>query len=184
MITIRDDDVLLPSKQWPDPLSRFKEVHELILQYPFALHVPTLLTGELDKIPAAIEYIKQETDAGRMRPQFHGKWHVDYANMSVEQILNDYKEAQEWFQRNLSIRFTQHMSPWGGGFEGSKRGAHMRPTAASVGITLVDCSAIIEPEHILDDKEFNREKYEGKEIFIHFWAGIGKLERALDKLRG
>lgn len=183
MIFVRDDDVLLPSRQWPDPLVRFKDVHELILQYPFVLHVPTLLTGELDKFPEAIEYLKIETDAGRMRPQYHGTWHIDYANLTPDQILEDYQKGQEWFRTHLGYEFTHHYTPWGSGFEGSKRGPHIRPTAASIGVTLVDCSALIEPEHILTDTSFTREKYEEQEIFIHFWAGTGKLERALTKLK-
>lgn len=181
MIFIRDDDVLLPSRQWPDPLARFKEVHELICRYDFALHIPTLLTSELDKVPSAIDYIRHESDALRMTPEFHGTSHIDYANLTPEEILQDYKIAQDWFVDHLGFKFTKHYTPWGAGAD--ERGAHLKPTAAHAGIILVDCSDILEPEAVIADPDATYEKYNDREIFIHWWQGIGKLERALDKLK-
>lgn len=182
MIFVRDDDVLLPSRQWPDPLARFKEVHELICRYDFALHVPALLTKELDKYPEAVTYIGHEMMENRMQPEYHGSSHIDYAKLSPEEILADYRYGQEWFEDHFGIHFSKHYTPWGAGED--ERGAHIKPTAAAARITVVTCADLLEPEHILDDKSFTPEKYEGREIFIHWWAGIGKLERALEKLKG
>ena len=181
MIYVRDDDVLLPSRQWPDPLARFKEVHEMICSYDFTTHVPALLTSDLDNIPEAIQYIRMETNRGRMQPQLHGVKHIDYANLTPEEILQDYRKAQDWFLDHIGIPFSKHYTPWGAGAD--ERGKHIGPTAAHAGIIMVTCANLLEPEHILDDKDFNREKYDGREIFIHWWAGIGKLQRALDRLK-
>jgi hypothetical protein len=181
MIFVRDDDVLMASSQWPDPFVRFKEVHEMICRYDFALHVPALLTSELDKFPEAIQYIRTETNAGRMQPEFHGIEHIDYANLTSEEILWNYMQAQGWFYRNIGVEFTKHYTPWGAGAD--ERGAHIGPTAAHAGIVMVTCANLLEPEHIIADPDASQAKYEGREIFIHWWAGIGKLQRALDKLR-
>lgn len=181
MIYVRDDDVLLPSKQWPDPLARFKEVHELISSYSEFLHVPALLTSELDKIPGAINYIRQEAQDGWMSPELHGTSHIDYANLTPEEILQDYKLAQDWFYDHLGFHFNKHYTPWGAGED--ERGAHIKPTAAHAGITVVTCADLLEPEHIIADPYATHEKYEGREIFIHWWAGIGKLQKALDILK-
>ncbi len=173
----------MASTQWPDPLNRFKEVHELICRYPFAVHVPTLLTLELNKYPEAITFIRRETNEGRMAPQYHGQLHIDYADLTVEAILRDYKEGQEWFERHLGCKFDTHYTPWAAGFAGSKRGPHIQTAADIAKVRLVATKKLLEPEHIIDDADATKTKYGGQEIFIHWWAGIGKLEKALNKLR-
>ncbi len=181
MIYVRDDDVLLPSRQWPDPLARFKEVHEMLADFDFVIHIPTLLTSELDRYPEAIDYIRRETNDGWMIPEFHGTSHIDYADLTPEEILQDYKKGQDWFKAHLGVEFTRHYTPWGAGED--ERGAHIKPTAVAAGVVVVTCAALLEPEHIIADPYATYEKYESREIFIHWWAGIGKLERALTKIK-
>src|SRR3972149_905580 len=51
-IRIRDDDVLVPSRQWPDSVKRFKGFHNIITQDPkHFLHVATILVTEIQQFP-------------------------------------------------------------------------------------------------------------------------------------
>jgi hypothetical protein len=181
MIVVRDDDVLLNSKQHPDPCLRFMTVHEAIKSRGFH-HVPTLLCSDLNLWPAAVAFIKQEEETGHMTAQYHGMQHVDYALFSEVELLADYAQGQDWFVNNLGHKFTRHYTPWGAGAKWMTRGKLIRPTALSVNIEMIDCDGMLEPETIINDTDASWAKYDGREIFIHWWAGIGALIKALDKL--
>ena len=183
MIYIRDDDVLLRGSKHPEPVKDFIVVHNIIESYGY-MHCPAILTTEIEEFPEIIEFIRFKTKQGKMIPQLHGSSHIDYAKLSVEEIQADYKKCQAWFIWNLGVRFTKHYTPWGAGARWMKNGQHIRPVAEAMGIEIVDADGLIYPRHVLDDLDFSWQKYEGKELFIHWWdKDISVFYEALAKLK-
>lgn len=114
MISVRNDDVLVGSSSIVDTFKRFKGVHELICKAPQALlHVPTILVEDIQKFPEAIEYVKAETAAGRMRPELHGLQHIDYGTLKLTEIVKHLDESILWFVENIEIMPTKWYTPWG-----------------------------------------------------------------------
>ena len=58
MIQIRNDDVLLTSRGWPDPVKRIKQLHSWVAEFPeHVIHVPAILVAEIQKFPEAVEFV-------------------------------------------------------------------------------------------------------------------------------
>lgn len=181
-IQIRDDDVLLPSSSWDNPFGRFRQVHEWIIDCDKFMHIPAILTTEIQEFPECIEYIKTETRAGRMQPQLHGVEHIDYgAESQVEVELMLYQGSQ-WMIENLDVEPTRWFTPWGASQE------HLWAAADNMQFELVDCSQInklqgrygicrrLEDGH---DPSF----MEGKELFLHWWEGGARLKRIIESVK-
>ena len=175
MIRVRDDDILNHSSGHKDSFARFKKVHKIIVDGG-ALHVPAILVTEIQDFPEALHFIRAEREAGRMEVQWHGMSHVDYGLKTSSEIQEDIIKSQIFFRDNFGAEFTKFYTPWGADQ------AHIREACEMHSIEMVDCSKIVECGHISRDPE----KYRGKdvEILIHWWAGAGRLERALKDLRG
>lgn len=171
MIYIRDDDVLLPSSGWPDPPSRFKFVHEIIVEGGGKfLHIPTILCGQIQQWPETVRFIRDETEEGRMAPQLHGWEHIDYAKLSRVEIEHDLTKCIRWMQDNLGVRPTKFYTPWGA------NASHIYEVGQELELDIVDCSNIIIPKTIWNDLDSSYDKYNEKEIFIHWWEGMGRLK--------
>jgi peptidoglycan/xylan/chitin deacetylase (PgdA/CDA1 family) len=174
MITVRDDDVLLPSSSHKDPFARFKLVHELIVEHG-AHHIPTILCGEIQAFPEAVEYIKIETAAGNMTPELHGWLHSPYHQWSGEEVEADLKRCVEWFTPTFGHPPTRFYTPWG------SNTPIIAEAAKKHGMILVDCTEVLPPTHV----RRHPEKYRGHqdaELFIHWWEGINRLNTALGVL--
>jgi hypothetical protein len=174
-VRVRDDDVLIRSST-PDPVSRFKGVHELIVSYG-ALHVPAIVVEGIQSFPEVLPFIREETGAGRMEPQWHGHTHVDYANednKDYEEIRADIRKGQEFFMEHFGVQFTIFYTPWGG------NSSLLQKACKEEGVTVVDCSNVV---YCVSVNE-NPELYKGKdvELFIHWYEGKGRLGRALRHL--
>jgi peptidoglycan/xylan/chitin deacetylase (PgdA/CDA1 family) len=177
MIYVRDDDVLVPSSSHEDSAGRFRGVHNIIAGHGF-IHRPSIIVTQIQQFPSTIEFIREKYEAGEMEPQWHGLEHVDYATKGFEEIVYDIQTSQEFFMSNFGVEFTRFYTPWGANAE------HIDLACRSVGIEMIDCSDLIEPSHIIKDPDPTYEKYDGKEVFIHWWtAGVNKLIGALDILR-
>jgi hypothetical protein len=168
MIRVRDDDVLVHSSGYSDAeaVARFKRVHEIIVNGG-GLHVPAVLIMEILDFPEAIEFIGEETKAGRMEPQWHGMEHVDYAKKTEEEIVADIIMSQLQFREWFDCKFTKFYTPWGA------NAAHIKKACDRLNVEMVDCSDIIRCVHVNREPE----KFRGKdiEIMIHWWEGVGRL---------
>lgn len=180
-IYVRDDDVLLPSRVYADPLGQFVKVHELCEKYG-AMHRPAILCGEIMKYPTAIEYIRHKIRDGSMEPQLHGWYHVDYAKMTELELRNDLTKCAGWMQDYFWRTPTIWYTPWGGNTP------LLTSIAASLGMQLVDCSVA---RHFEIHKIKSREQYDTipvgdlpRELFIHWWADLNLLETKLRLLNG
>jgi peptidoglycan/xylan/chitin deacetylase (PgdA/CDA1 family) len=116
MILIRNDDVILDSsgKYKGKEFERFRFVHEQICRVPDKLlHCPAILCEEIEAFPQAIEYIREEAKAGRMRPYLHCWNHTDWTTKSRDEIVNMLKQCDLWFDLNLYYEYTVWATPWG-----------------------------------------------------------------------
>ena len=172
-LRIRDDDVLVHSSQWPDPFARFRGFHNLVCQdVEHFIHVPAILVTEIQSFPASIEYIKEETTAGRMEPQIHGLKHIDYGKLSFNEVMDHLDECFQFFRDHQLPKPTLFYTPWGATQE------HLHGAAASRGLRLVDTSGIIHPGQARDSLKDHPEHldwWQGKEILRHWWQSTGAL---------
>jgi len=106
MIRVRNDDILVSSSDWPDPVKRFRQIHRWISEAPeHLIHIPAILCSEIQQFPTCIEYIKEETKAGRMIPELHGFHHeIDYTARSIEECVTDLEKAINWMVKHLEVR--------------------------------------------------------------------------------
>lgn len=168
MIYIRDDDVLLSSKGFGDPVARLKQIHEWICESPKLMHVPTILCTEIKAFPTAINFIREETHAGRMLPQLHGWEHIDYAKLHHAAIVTHLEDSKHWMIDNLDVCPTRWYTPWGA------NAPHLYTAANECGLKLIDTSnrIVLEgPNGVLAtlQKGVPVDYLDGREIFLHWW---------------
>ena len=190
MIYVRDDDVLIDSSSHDDPFKHFQTVHNWICETDKLLHVPTILVTNVVKdgtrglagFPEAIEYIKSESSAGRMRPEIHGYEHIDYAKLSVTEIVDSLKLCLDFMWGVLEVKATAWYTPWGA------NAPHLHEAANRLNLKLVDCSKIhkLAGRHgivqRLRDGE-TTEYLEEDEIFFHWWEGGMRLKRVIEVIK-
>ena len=101
MIIVRDDDVLWGRRNHKfKPLTeveRFKQVHEWLCLSKEILHVPALLITSLQMYPQGVNYIRDRTELGLMRPELHGWDHSDYSIMPPQQMRQHMELSLAWF---------------------------------------------------------------------------------------
>jgi hypothetical protein len=173
-VRVRDDDVLVPSSSHSDPIARFKEANHVIVKKG-AIHVPAILITEIQQFPKVLPFIRQETWAGRMEPQWHGWEHVDYAKIPRKQIEREIQDSQKLFMEWFGVEFTKFYTPWGANAQ------HIQDACNACGIEMVDCSNLIKCQHVIQDYQayVNRDI----EILWHWWEGMGRLRSALNVLK-
>ncbi len=191
MIYVRDDDVLIGSSSHPDPFKHFKRVHSWICEAPDKLlHVPALLMyHNIEKqdegllgFPEAMEFIKSETAAGRMRPEIHGYEHKDYKPLTVERVVTELEICKEFLWCSFDTEATKWYTPWGA------NAPHLYEAADLTGLQLVDCSDINKLAGRNGVVQRFREGHsvdflEEKEIFFHWWEGGLRLKRAIEVIK-
>jgi len=183
MIMVRDDDVLMPSSSHPDPLKHFKTVHSWICETDKLLHVPAIVVRPFAEIEGAVAFVKEETAAGRMRPQIHGFEHIDYARLSKEEVKDHLHRCKDFLYTDLNVNATKWFTPWGAS------APHLHEAAAECELELVDCSKInkmngryglIElAKQGTDIEKFMHEK----EIFFHWWEGGLRIKRVIEIIK-
>jgi len=112
-VRVRNDDVLVGSSSWPDPFKRFSQIHRWIIDASaHMIHVPAILTEEIQAFPQCIEYIKGEAKAGRMVPELHGFHHeIDYRTRSYKDCCEDLEKAIGWMVTNIGVTPTVWYTP-------------------------------------------------------------------------
>jgi hypothetical protein len=183
MIELRDDDVLVGSSGYEDSFKKFKQVHRWACETDKIIHVPTILVTEIQAYPECIEYVKEETAAGRMRPEIHGFKHIDYGKLEPEDVRIHLKECQVFFNDRFNVAPTRWYTPWGAS------APHLHEVAKLLGLKVVDCSNINEltgKSGIIarcrageDPSKF----LEGKDILYHWWLGGLRLKRLVEVLK-
>jgi hypothetical protein len=187
MIRVRDDDVLTHSSGMGDAEKKFRMVHEWICEVPDTLiHVPTVLTTELQKFPDTVEFMRQETAEGRMLPEIHGTTHKNYADLTSSEIVLELDECKEWIFKNLGHKATKFYTPWGAGADAA--GAHIKGAATSIGLKLVtteNTNAMSGKKGVCYALKTGRDisYLEGDEIFLHWWENMTRLRRIVDVIK-
>ncbi len=191
MIYVRDDDVLIDSSSHDDPFKHFQTVHSWICESDRFLHVPAILINNVVKdgtrgivgFPEAIEFIKSETKAGRMRPEIHGYEHVDYGKLKVGQVCAHLAMCKEFFWQYFDVEATTWYTPWGASQP------HLWDAANLEGLKLVDCSRINKLAGKYGVVQRLREGHkpedflEEDEVFFHWWEGGMRLKRVIEVLK-
>ena len=187
MIGVRDDDIILPSSSYENELDRVKQIHEWICEVPDKLiHVPTILITEIQEFPEAVEWIRQETLEGRMLPEIHGLRHINYAELEYDEVVNHLEYCRGWIQRKFDYDATRWYTPWGAGED--EVGAHLRPAAEAVGLTMVTCKNINKMngrygvvQELKDGRDLSY--LDNQEIFLHWWEGGCRLKRIVEVIK-
>jgi len=179
MIYVRNDDVLIQSSSWDDPLGRLKQIHGWICESDRFLHIPAVLVTEIQEFPEAIEFISEETAEGRMLPELHGLTHIDYAKLSESEIIDQLSEGKDWMQDKFGLVPNRFFSPWGGNAE------HMYTASAACDLELIDCSRInkMNGRHGIVQRLKDGESIDYLEddyIFSHWWQGGARLKRIIE----
>jgi peptidoglycan/xylan/chitin deacetylase (PgdA/CDA1 family) len=178
MITVRDDDVLLPGSRQKDPLTRFIEVHEIIAEAG-ALHSLGVLCGEIQHYPGAIDYIREKLHAHEMDPQIHGWAHRPYHTFPTHRIVHHLNLCIDFFDEHWMLQPTKFYTPWGGD------SPELREACEITGLELVDCSNILQVKTVRTHPKGWRGKGKTGDVtlFIHWWEyGTGRLRQALEIL--
>ena len=186
MIIIRDDDVLINSSEWNKPPKKFRRVHRWICEDPHFLHVPAILahnvvddgTPGLLAFPETIEYIKEETKKGRMRPEIHGWEHIDYGKKTLDEVREDLKKMKFFLHEVLDAPATTWYTPWGASQP------HLHEAAALEGLKCVDTNDIVKlkgeesiTRKVMDGGSFD--PFDGREILVHWWESGSRLLRVI-----
>jgi hypothetical protein len=179
--------VLLPSSSYSSELGRLKQIHEWICEVPDTLiHVPAILVTEIQQFPECIEWIRQETEEGRMLPEIHGISHKDYAALTPAEIVSELSECREWIWDKFGVVANKFYSPWGAGADA--RGAHIRPACEEMNIELVTCENINKlcgrygvVQELMDGRDISY--LDGQEIFMHWWEGGSRLKRVVEVIK-
>lgn len=180
MIYVRDDDVLISSSGHQDPLHQFKKVHKWISECNKFIHVPTILVTEIQKFPVCIEYVRNETAEGRMKPEIHGFEHIDYGKLSYHEVIDHLSKCLDFFWKEFGVVPTKWYTPWGA------NSSMLRVVASEHHLTLVDCSDLTELGGLAqlaqagDDIEVLLQE---KEIFYHWWLRGLKLKRIIEVVK-
>ena len=188
VIGVRDDDILLGSSDWGCPFSRFKEIHGWIQEvkaYP-VMHVPTILTTEIQEYPECIEFIKHETAEGRMDPQLHGVQHVDPGKLGYNGLMEQLKIGKGWMEDNLDVTPTRYYTPWGAGEADGQE--WMWKASTKCGFEMITCEGYFKMNgsygvvQILKEGKDPIEFLDGNEIFVHWWNRGQRLQRILQAI--
>ncbi len=181
-IRVRDDDVLINSSSWDNPLGRFQQVHEWCLRSPLVMHVPSILVTEIQQFPEAIDFIKAETKRRKMEPEIHGLSHIDYAKLPTAEVQDHLKTCKDWIYQNLDYTPTKWYTPWGANAK------HLYEAAELEGLELIDCSNILKMNGRFGVVQNLKDGHDpirfllGKEIFMHWWEGGQRLNRIMSAL--
>jgi len=182
LIRVRDDDVLIKSSGC-DSFKRFQQIHGWIRESKKFIHVPAVLATEIQEFPECIEFVREETKAGRMVPETHGLKHIDYAKLTKEDIKEHLKQCKEFNFKNFGRVPKRFMTPWGANAD------HIREASEECGLELVDCSKINKLQgrygmvQLAKDGRDLEKFLSGGEIFCHFWEGGMRLKRVIEVVK-
>ena len=185
MIYVRDDDAIMFHSEWPDPVERFIQVHEWIMEVPDLMtHVPTILWREIQDYPEGIEYIREETERGTMVPQLHGWEHRDYGTMAYMDVVEMLVHSKRWMKHNIEVWPTKWYTPWGA------NQAHLHRAAAACGLELVNCEdrvKMVGREGVIQKLRYGADPFsflDEKELFVHWWSRTGsRVEMVVKTLK-
>jgi len=182
LIRVRDDDILVHSSGC-DSFKRFQQVHRWICESKTFIHVPAVLVTEIKAYPNCIQYVKEETQAGRMLPETHGFEHIDYAKLPKHEIIEHLKRCKDFNYENFGRVPKRFFTPWGA------NAPHIREASEECGLEMVDCSKINKLAGRygmvqLAKDGIDLEKYlSGGEIFCHFWERGMRLKRVIEVVK-
>lgn len=175
MIRLRIDDVMVESSG----LSREKSVRQIHKIHRWAcqalnkvIHIPTIVVDDMKNWPDVTEFLRIETEAGRMSPQLHGFQHIDYAKLSLSEIEDHLERSILWFRKELSVEPSVWATPWGG------KNETMEEAAKKFCLEIETTEKTINPgKAVTITKTYNPMLLDGHTIFAHWW------ERGLNILR-
>ena len=199
LLKVRNDDVLVHSSAFftpglenrPDedyePTKRLVQLHTIIAKYNNVMHVPAILTDDIQKRPGAIDFVKQETKLHRMQPEVHGKTHINYntrergirrdsdprtwtaeeTKAAKEWVTKDIREARDWIATTFGRTPKYWYTPWGA------EALHLYEVAYDLNLILVGTKVNYNPIRNvytkLESGQISADRLNGLEIFLHWW---------------
>jgi len=131
-------------------------------------------------MPEAVAYIKEQKDLGKMSLQIHGWEHIDYAKLSVKEVIDDLERCKDFFYDKFEMIPSRWYTPWGA------NAPHLYEAADETGLTLIDCSQIYKMngrygiiQLAKEGKDIEKFLHK-KEIFFHWWEGGMRLKRVIE----
>jgi hypothetical protein len=114
---IRFDDAVTPSS---DPKITGKELEKFAKNVNWCSQIyrsvpltPAILCQDIEKIPGAVEYIRNTTQEGIIFPDLHGWDHGPYAPRSQDEIEDHLDKAMGWFHDSLGVLPIRWVTPHG-----------------------------------------------------------------------
>jgi peptidoglycan/xylan/chitin deacetylase (PgdA/CDA1 family) len=185
MIRIRIDDVMCESSEgkYKSPekaTNKFKSIHEWTQRSEALSHVPAIIVSEMERYPEATEFIKEKTALGEMSPQVHGWEHINYEELSEEEISKHINMCLEWFSDVLNYQPTIWITPWG-----STGSPEMKSVAKKLYLTIEDTRFCLDPSKaVAACKKFNTPNFlHGQTIMEHWWRRGLHLLRVAEIVR-
>lgn len=161
MIYVRNDDVLIESRafSFEESFNRFKEIHAYICNNKKFIHIPAIIINGIKE--EVLQFLKVETEAGRMVPEVHCFNHTDYGKLNYDQVVADLTLCVNWFKDNMPNKPTKFFVPWAG------ESALIEKAAKEVGLEMVGGKRnFIEPHKYLDGAY---PLIDGCYISMHWW---------------
>jgi peptidoglycan/xylan/chitin deacetylase (PgdA/CDA1 family) len=177
-IIMRNDDVLGHSSAYDNPVPRFKKYQRWMLEgLDDFEHMPTIVVTYLEKWPEAIDFIREETAEGRMRPELHGWDHIDYNSMPLGEIREDLDKSLIWMSKNLVVTPKFFYTPWGGAPSLAVQAACTEFGLTPLGVqNTVSCSGVL--RYVKQHGHISASKvYAGREILTHWWQKNMRVPR-------
>jgi peptidoglycan/xylan/chitin deacetylase (PgdA/CDA1 family) len=93
---------------------KFRKHHQWCLEAPH-LFYPTaaILCSEIQQFPEAVEYVRTELDAGRLYVDLHGWEHINYGELTQEQIEEHLEKSFEYMLKTFGCLPIRWATPWG-----------------------------------------------------------------------
>jgi peptidoglycan/xylan/chitin deacetylase (PgdA/CDA1 family) len=132
------------------------------------MHVPTLIISQLEEFPECIEYIREETKQGRMEPELHGMFHVDYGTLSPQHIREHLAESIDWMESYVGRSPEYWYTPWG------QCTPHMLEAAQMYNLELVGVDrdwSLGKVTSRLREGRISLAELEERDLFFHWWEG-------------
>jgi len=172
VIYIRDDDVGWTGEEPAgENWELFRYVHETLNRVPGRfMHRVAILAQSFVHQPA-IDYMREEINAGRMEAQIHGWLHIDYSKVDESHLRLHLEETAAWILRTFGTTPTKFYAPWG------SDGGSILPVCKELGLEWVGAKGAVKPQagvHALR-KGYPLTHLDGMEILMHWHKGYDRI---------
>jgi len=175
-LTLRNDDVLIDSRDWNDPFGRWKHDHEWCLfAKPKIQHMAAfLIKGLEDRYKQHIPYFREQIQEGNLIGELHGYEHIDFKPLSKNNIKEILKYCKDFMERELGCVPSKLLTPWGA------NAPHIAEACLEEDMVMVDCSNVYDLRRVIAsirEKNTPIERFSDKDILWHYWHRGNRVAR-------